>query len=306
MKISIRMEGGIGDHLCAIRFLPAIKELYPDCEFYGFSDTENNTAPKNIIQTFWPSLFKDIDVIPTKKDKPYIIYSQFGKENYISAFDNIPDIYKRLMLNDYNKFYDLHIDGLKWMTYDFNWSKYFFNFLYPEIDLGPINKDKNRLVVSLYSDSNTSNLLDSQYVYNLLFQLSKKYKITVFATEKNKSFYSQCSQFADIVCDDIISVVRQIKNAGAFLCIDSGLKFLGYSVNTPTINFLSQIQSYGSLPIHQYIRWNPYAWSVIPLHYNIEHILPLVEQGIMYNTNLIPCFPNVSTDNVLVKRNVTL
>ena len=66
-KISIRLEGGIGDHLCAIRFLPAIRELYPDCRFYGFSDTENNYAPKDIIQTFWPSLFEEIKVIPNKK-----------------------------------------------------------------------------------------------------------------------------------------------------------------------------------------------------------------------------------------------
>jgi ADP-heptose:LPS heptosyltransferase len=296
------MEGGIGDHLCAIRFLPAIKELYPDCEFYGFSDTENNNAPKEIINTFWPSLFKEIQVIPTKKHKTYIVHSQFGEENYISAFDNIPDIYKNKMLNDYDKFYDLHIDALKWMAYDFNWSKYFFQFLPIEIDISPLNKKPNQLAVSLYSDSNSSNLLNQDYVYNLLLKLSKRYNIIIFATEQNRRFYEKCHDIANIVCYNIIDVVKEIRDSGLFLCIDSGLKFLGYSVGTPTFNFLSQIRSYGELPLHQYIRWNPFVWSALPLYYSIDYVDLLLTNASKYNTHLLPCLPEYKTEYLIVER----
>jgi len=300
-NIAIRMEGGIGDHLCAIRFLPAIRELYPDCKFYGFSDTENNNTPKNIIETFWPSLFEEITVIPNKKQKPYIIKSQFGTENYIGAFENIPDAYRAKIINDYDKYYDLHIDGLKWLTYDFNWSKYFFRFLPIEIDIGMPNRQSNHLCVSLYSDANPGNRLDKQYVYDLLFSLSKNYSITILATKNNYAFYESCEKFATIVCYEIIDVVKTIQNSCAFLCIDSGLKFLGYSVETPTFNFLSQIKEYGNLPIHQHIRWNPYIWSVLPLHHEIGHTTQLLQNSIKYKTNLLPV-NNVNINNLLIYR----
>jgi len=302
MKISIRMEGGIGDHLCAIRFLPAIKELYQDCEFYGFSDTEGNYAPKNIIETFWPSLFKNIEAIPTKKNETNIVNTRFGKEDYPAALDNIPEPHLHNMLNNYDKFYDMHIDGLKWLKYDFNWSKYFFQFLEPEINLGKINKQKNHLAVSLYSDNNSSNLLGQDYVYNLLSKLSSKYKITIFATEKNKNFYANCAKFSNIICTDLINVAREIRNSFAFLCIDSGLKFLGYSVGTPTFNFLSQIESYGNLPFHQYIRWNPFVWSVLPLYYDISHVEGLLHNASIYNTHLLASVPGVAIQNLLIDR----
>jgi hypothetical protein len=301
-KISIRLEGGIGDHLCAIRFLPAIKEIYEDAEFYGFSDTENNFAAKNIIETLWPTLFRNIDVIPTKKDKNRVMKHQFGQEKYIASFDNIPDDYQIKILNNYDKFYDLHIDGLHWLNYDFNWSKYFYNFLTPGIDLGKKNIIKNQIAINLYSDSNSSNLLNQQYVENLLHQLSAKYSLIILATKSNAHFYNNCKNYGTIVVDDIINVCKIIQNSQLFLTIDSGLKFLGYSLCTPTINFLAQIKEYGQLPLHQYIRWNPFIWSVIPLHYDIPKVKQLAETYIHLNTNLLPSIPLNIIDNILVNR----
>jgi ADP-heptose:LPS heptosyltransferase len=298
----MRLEGGIGDHLCSIRFLPAIRELYPECKFYGFSDTGNNYAQKKIITTFWPSLFENIEVIPNKIDKEYTISHQFGKEKYISAFENIPIEYRNRMLNSFDKFYDLHIDGLKWLTYDFNWSKYFFQFLTPEINLGEKKLTTNQVAISLYSDSNSSNLLNKEYATNLIREISKQYKTVIFATPQNIDYYSDCSDFSEILILDIIDVVKTIQNSSAFLCIDSGLKFLGYCVNTPTINFLSQIQQYGQLPPHQYIRWNPFIWSAMPLHYNIPNVIDIINNSIKYNTNLLPSIPDMPLENLIVKR----
>jgi ADP-heptose:LPS heptosyltransferase len=303
-KIALRLEGGIGDHLCSIRFLPAIRELYPDCEFYGFSDTENNHAAKNLILALWPTLFKNIEVIPTKKDKHYTITHQFGTEKYIASFDNIPDEYRYRMTSDYDKFYDLQIDGLHWMNYDFNWSKYFYQFLPIEINLGEKKVIKNQIAINLYSDSNAANRLDTEYVQNLIKQLAQKYSLVILATDANKHFYDSCAQYAAVVVNNITNVAKIIQNSALFLTLDSGLKFLGYSVNTPTINFLSQITEYGNLPVHQYIRWNPFIWSVMPLHYPISNVQQLIEVCSKYNTNLIPGAPLDIIDNILVKRNI--
>ena len=42
------MEGGLGDHFAANRFIPAIKEKYPNCEIDLFSDTECNSHQSEI------------------------------------------------------------------------------------------------------------------------------------------------------------------------------------------------------------------------------------------------------------------
>lgn len=303
-KIAIRLEGGIGDHLCAIRFLPAIRELYPDCEFYGFSDTENNYAAKNLIEALWPTLFKNLEVIPTKKNINHTVSHQFGTEKYISDFKNIPNEYQERMLNNYDKFYDLHIDGLHWMNYDFDWSKYFYRFSPVEINLGPKKVIKNQIAINLYSDSNPANRLSAEYVQGLIKQLSQKYSLIILATDSNRHFYDACAQYASITVDNITNAVKIIQNSELFLTLDSGLKFLGYSVNTPTINFLSQIAEYGNLPVHQYIRWNPFTWSVIPLHYPIAKVQQLIDVCSKYKTNLIPGVPLHVIDDILVKRHI--
>lgn len=301
-KISIRLEGGIGDHLCAMRFLPAIQELYPGCEFYGFSDTENNYAAKHVIETLWPGLFKHIEVIPSKKNKNYIMNHQFGKEKYVSLFENIPDEYSYKMLNSFDKFYDLHIDGLHWMKYDFNWSKYFYTFLKPKINLGKKCINKNQIAINLYSDSNPSNLLDPRYMRQLIKELSSQYSLIILATKSNKHIYDEYKNDVTIVIEDIIEVSKIIQNSQLFLTLDSGLKFLGYGLNTPTINFLSQITEYGNLPIHQYIRWNPFIWSVVPLNYDIPKLQNLISLYTTLNNNLLPNIPLHLVDTVLVNR----
>lgn len=301
-KIAIRLEGGIGDHLCAIRFLPAIADIYPNCEFYGFSDTENNYAAKRVIETLWPNLFRHIEVIPNKKDKHYIMNHQFGQEKYISLLENIPDEYQHKMLNNFDKFYDLHIDGLHWMKYDFSWSKYFYTFMKPEINLGQKSVVKNQIALNLYSDSNSSNLLDFRYIKKLIQELSLNYSLIILATKSNKHIYSECEEYAKIVTEDIIDACKIIQNSQLFLTLDSGLKFLGYGLNTPTINFLSQITEYGSLPIHQYIRWNPFTWSVVPLNYDIAKLQNLISLYIELNNNLLPNIPISLVDMALVNR----
>ena len=49
MKVSVRMEGGLGDHFAANRFVPAIKELHPDCSIDLFSDTQGSESQSKIL-----------------------------------------------------------------------------------------------------------------------------------------------------------------------------------------------------------------------------------------------------------------
>jgi len=300
MNIAVRLEGGIGDHLMASRFVPAIKEKYPQSKITAFSDSNGNIAQADVLIQLFPSLFEDIKVIPCKKDPEFKIISQFGQENYISHIDNIPEEYL-LQMRSYDKFYDLHLDGLKWMDYDFNWSKYFYRFLEIETQLNnPLLLNGSYIAVNLYSDSNKANLLESWYVEALLKKLSEHYRIVVICTNKNIKMYESCKDFVTLFAGDIKEVAAVINDAAMFLTIDSGLKFISYSTGTPSLNFLNQCTEYGAVPFHQIIRWQPYPLSVIPLHFDIEKLLKLINFTIKNRTNILPYTENI--DQLLIKR----
>jgi ADP-heptose:LPS heptosyltransferase len=305
MRIAIRFEGGAGDHICALRFLPAIKELYPDAKFYGYSDTEGNSQPSNFINTFWPYVLENMKIVPAKKRKPFLIKSQFGIENFIGALENIPDDISEEMQYSYDKFYDLHIDGLKWLKYDFNWSKYFFTFPEPTVSIKKLDIS-NTICVNLYSDANPSNRMDQSYVINIIKKISKNYNIVIVATEHNAKFYDQCKNFASVVCPDLMGLAEIIKSSLLFLTLDSGPKFLGYCLNTPTINYSSQVREYPQLPIHQMIRWQPFAYSTIPVYNDIAHTLSLIKTYIAYKTNILPTVNTINIDQLMVNRQYTI
>src|SRR5580658_8906131 len=89
IKIAIHFEGGGGDHLCANRFVPAIKEFHKNCEITVFSNTENNFFQKNLLELCYPSFYKEIKVIKDKKYKKFIVNTQFGEDNFYGSLDNL-------------------------------------------------------------------------------------------------------------------------------------------------------------------------------------------------------------------------
>ena len=56
MEINVRMEGGLGDHILANRFVLAIKEKYPQSEIRMWSDTEGSRFQSQLIQDLWPEI----------------------------------------------------------------------------------------------------------------------------------------------------------------------------------------------------------------------------------------------------------
>ena len=117
-RINVRMEGGLGDHLLACRFLPAIREKHPEARIKVYTDTNGKTFQKEGITSVYGHLFDECVVIPSKKFQEFWVDCQFGTDNFYGALENVPDDVLKEMTQDCDKFYDLHIDGLKWMNYD--------------------------------------------------------------------------------------------------------------------------------------------------------------------------------------------
>ena len=308
MNIAVRLEGGLGDHLCANRFIPAIQEEHPEACITAYSDTEGNTFQKECLEILYPHFYESIKVIPQKKYKEFWIDSQFGTETYLGALENVPDDFVKEM-NSYDRFYDLHVDSLKWIDYDFDWYRYFKFFPSP---LPKKSKSDPpyitlQLHVSRSGDKSVTHHLEDWYVNGLLSTLSENFKCKIIATPELTYLYDKIKEELDIevVVGEIKDVVDVIKDSSLFIGIDSGFKFIAHCFGIPTIAYgVYYNEPHHSAPFHQ-IRWSIFPEQCFPIHHNYKEIGFLAKK--IMGDKALSIFPRVSNADVeLVKRNYTI
>lgn len=278
MKINIRLEGGLGDHLLGNRFVPAILEKYPDAEIKVFSDTENNPRSLDLLLKCFPDFYKrGGEVIKERKNKEFTIASQFGVENWPSCFLNQKDETIQEMVHNCDKFFDLHIDGLKWMNKDFDWLRYYYFFPKPQLD--GKNKYGKYILAHLFSRPDSVYSLDKTYVMDLLSKLSIKQKVVVLIEEKYKDYYSDLIDNDNVIIDSsdsLIDVFNLAANCIAFIGIDSGIRYMPYHFSKPAFVFSAYCQQYGSIIPSHLIRWLIYPKNVLPMHTDINAVCNLL------------------------------
>jgi hypothetical protein len=305
MKINIRMEGGLGDHLLANRFVPAILDKYPEAQIKIFSDTENNPRSLDLLLNTFPSFYnRGGEVIKSRKNKEFTITSQFGPENYPSSIDNQTDEIKQIMINECDKFYDLHIDSLRWLDHDYDWFRYYYFFPKPQKTYANIY-ESSYVMTHLYSRPNSPYNLDKQYSINLLKQLSQVLKVVVVIEEQYKDYYQELFDNNNIIIntassiDEIFSIAS---HCSCFFGIDSGIRYIPYHFGKPTFVFSKYCSSYGNVAYSHLVRWLIYKQYVLPMHIDIDIISKIV-----YNINsnqaysLFPEIPD-SIDQYIVRR----
>ena len=307
MNISVRMEGGLGDHLCANRFIPAILDEYPDSEITVFSDTENNFFQKECLEILYPHFYKEIKVIPNKKYEDFWINCQFGEDNGFGALENLPDEWVEEM-KSYDKFYDLHIDSLKWLDYDFDWYRYFKFFPTP-----CIKKDKTKddcIIFQLHTNSkmgsediNKNHYLEDWYVNKLIGALSTKVKCKIISTPQLIDQYKdlESNENVEVLVGDINYIINEIKDASLFIGVDSGFRFIGYGFGVPAI-LLGKwyMKPYWCVPMHQ-IRWSFFPEQCFPLHHDYKEI-SLLAANILKN-KAFSLYPHTRDfDNEMARR----
>ncbi len=277
MNISLRFEGGAGDCLLANRFVPAIKECYPNSKITAYIDSEGKTFQKEILEVAYPSFYKEIKVIPAKKYKDFWVDTQFGLDNYYGALENVPDAW-RLDMESADLFYDLHIDSLKWTKYDFDWYRYFRFFPRPEI-----NKPKKKQVVChLESATSTGHRLEGWYIEGLLKRLCSalpNYEIVVIATPEQNNLYEgiEATNFR-VLNADIRGVIESIVESEVMISVDSGFRFLAMGCSIPVITFSAHCPApHQVIPSHM-IRWNPFPELTYPLNHNMVDIVNLTQK----------------------------
>jgi ADP-heptose:LPS heptosyltransferase len=271
MNISVRLEGGAGDCLLGHRFSSAIKEKYPEASITAYIDSEGKTFQKEVLECLYPSFYKEIKVIPNKKYKEFWVDCQFGTDNYYGALENVPDQIRSEM-ESYDKFYDLHIDSLKWTEYDFDWLRYFKFFPKPELQVD--NERGSYIILHLVSSTSVGHRLEDWYITKLISLLAENNKCIIISTEDTNKFYEEVKNNpnVEIFNGSIKEVCSLISNASMMIATDSGFRYIAYGYGIPTLTFSKHSsQPFSSIPSHQ-LRWLMFSETCFPLNWDASAI----------------------------------
>lgn len=305
MNIAIRLEGGLGDHLLGNRFVHAVKDKHPEADLQIFSDTENNNSSINILKNLFPSLYKNTTTVAYRKDKNHKIFTKFGTEIYPAHINNLPDdILKEISKSD--KFYDLQIDGLKWLDYDFDWLRYYYFFPKPQINVGA-KYEEGYIMTHLYSRPDSPYNMDQTYVIDLLKKIPAllNQKVLVLTTEEHKDYYKDIFNNPSIIVDtsdNLFDVFRIAQGCSLFLGIDSGIRYIPYHFSKPVFVFSKYCSSYGSVAPSHLIRWLLFQKNVFPINFNINTLLQIINNCI--SNKAYQLFPEYlqNIDSIIVNR----
>jgi ADP-heptose:LPS heptosyltransferase len=271
--IAIRMEGGLGDHLLANRFVHAIKDKHLKSELHFFSDTEDNPKSIDVLKYLFPSIYKNCTVVGKRINPNYKINSIFGEETYPAYINNLPEETLKI-IKSYDKFYDLHIDGLRWAKSDFDWLRYYYFFPQPEISLSSPYEEPY-IMAHLYSRPDSPYNLEQWYTISLLKKLAEKNKIIIITTEEHKNIYVDIFNNKNIIincADNVIDIFKIASNCKLFIGIDSGIRYIPYHFGKPVFVFSKYCQQYGHVAYSHLIRWLIFEKNVFPMHYSIDEV----------------------------------
>jgi ADP-heptose:LPS heptosyltransferase len=304
MNISVRLEGGLGDCLLGNRFVAAIKDKYKNAEVTAYIDSEGKTFQKEGLEILYPSMYKEIKIIPNKKYKQFWVNCQFGSDNYYGALENVPDSIVNEM-ESYDKFYDLHIDSLKWTNYDFDWLKYFKFFPKPELNVA--NNFGDYIVLHLISSTSVGHRLEDWYIENIIKETAKTHKIYIISTADTNHYYDNVKNIDNVTIANgsMKDMCELISNAKFMLSTDSGFRYIAYGYGIPTITFSKHsVQPFSSIPSHQ-IRWLMFPETCFPLHFDYKFICSLINKIIINKAQiLLPYLDDFNTQ--VIKRVYTI
>lgn len=305
MDIAVRLEGGIGDHLLANRFVHAIKEKYPDDNLLIFSDPSQDFGQLALMKQCWPSIYKNAIQSPGRVSNKFKIKSQYGVEIYNAAIENQPDSIKKLY-EGADKFYDLCLDRLEWLDYDFDWFRYFYFF--PKLERLPTSSapvKKPFVLANLFSRKDSPYTLKKEYVERLVKDLSDSHYTIIVTTEENRHYYDFCANnpSIEIRVADLNETFYLASQCSAFIGLDSGVRVMPYYFGKPTFYFSPYCPEYGNPLISHYVRWMVYEKNTLPLESDISDVLRMLKNTIENRvSSIIPGLCKTNKDGILIKR----
>ena len=304
MKISVRMEGGLGDHLLANRFVPAILDKYPGAEIHLFSDTGGKTLQSDTLLSLY-TFYKSRTLLKRQSEK-YTISSQFGEENFPSHINNTNNEQRKQMLS-FDKFYNLHLDWMEWVYYDFHWQNYFYHFPKPHLEVQKYPAVNNYIILHLASDNMGNNhRMSKKYINNIINNIPPLFDIKILSTPSTEEFINEVIEpkgNIEIISEPLPTIISMVKSSSGIMAIDSGIKYLGYTFNIPTLSWAKECKDPHICPLAFQARWLTYPQLYYPLEYDadrmVESLLNLIKSN---NFFLNPNLEGKNLDRHLIRR----
>ncbi len=312
MNIACYYEGGIGDILLGHKLAWILKStIYKDSEFTAFLDTENNPLQARVLKYLFPTFYKEIFTIPSKKYKELWIDSQFGSEKIKGFYINVPSEWKE-KIESYDKWYNFHLDSLSYLEYpELEYVKYFKLFPTPEIN--PLNNLDDYILSHIISTTGTEHSCENWWVEKLIFDidkycLSKSYRHIIISTpeinDKYKNILQKC-QVSNFYNDEVENICDLISNCKGFIGIDSAWRLISHLFNKPTITLSKNCISRGNCSVSHILRWLPFPETTFPLYNPTNEIVDLLKN--MLENKLYQLFPHLALtqsdlSSILIKR----
>jgi len=304
MKIAVRLEGGIGDHLLGNRFVRGILNEYPKARLDLFSETQGQITQSSAL-TYLFNYYDNVFLL-NRENKDYIMKSQFGLENRPQSLQNTTQDQYELM-ESYDRLYDLHIDALDWMAYDFDWQRYFYSFPPPTNKIPSSDHCGDYLVLQLASDNLANgHRMSEEYLHAFISELAQDFQLFILSTPSTRSFIETVTHEGagvNIFEGTLREVMSLIKDCSGIFGIDSGIKYLGYTFNKPTLCWARESLKPHVVTYAHQIRWLIFPQLFFPLEYNISYMKDCMNN--LINTNNFFIAPQLGANdinNTLLKR----
>jgi SAM-dependent methyltransferase len=292
--IAAVFSGGLGDHLANNRFIPAIKDKFPNAEITAFS-VDAKDYPVECLKKLYGSFYKKIKHIKERKYKKCLVEdSQGGIAPYQSHFLNCKEEDLK-ELRTFDRVYDFDTKQTMWgnKRFDFNWYRYFNFFPKPDFE-GTLPPDEEYIVFHLNSGLSPTSLnkLDKEYAENLL-KLFDRTDIKCFViddlSEDNLYEWSVKYENVEIISGTIKEISSLISNARVYIGADSGLKCLAFAYGVPCLILYKFCSEFGTPPPQSYFQWLPWAHYVYPINTPPESILATAD--VIFREKIIGHYP---------------
>lgn len=309
------MEGGIGDFLCASRFLRPLKEKYPHANLTLFSNTDGNQNQANLLTTLYPNYFDVVRQV-TRTSQNYKIKSQFGEEIYNAAYDNIIES-DRKIIEKADLVINLHLDSLKFLHEIPNWRNYFYHFEPVDGDMlsGLCSQeiydqnfeDQKYIVCHLSAREGGSYELESWYRDKLIKTLERElpsdYSIHLICQKDRFQIYNNViSDRVKVIDGSLIDIFWIIKHSQQFIGVDSGLRYMALMNAKPAWVFSKYCSAPGQVAHSHLIRWLLFSQYVLPNHHDINLVVKNITNTLEHPAYSL--YPNLPPpiENYIVER----
>lgn len=274
MNILVQYEGGIGDCFLANRFLFAIKEKYLNANIEIGFNTNGNKTQELILKQIWPNTYRNTFTIGKRLNKDFIIKNNKGNIiNYPSHIDNLPKQFKEKK-DKCDLYYDLHIDSLNFLKYDFDWLKWYYFFPKPEQYITYTGKLPEKFImVHFLPRLDSFHKLNQTYSINLIKQLQNVLPVVVICNKENFDWYNNISEY--IIDPTIPEIFDIASKCSMFFGADSSIRYIPLHFSKPTY-ILSHhcIKPYDIKYINHahLLRWLVFRNSVLPSTFSKEKV----------------------------------